>query len=184
MNNHLGGVYYKDKISSIIQEHIGPKEKVLEVCCGCAIISKTILENNLAQDVTLSDIQDLSQEHDNFIQSDGLQNITDKYELIICSPPWYNLSSPPCGMLSEMPPILWQDINWKFHRQFYKEVSNNLIETGSLLITNCFDSRRPEEWVDMCNLTLKSTFIFESHTLKNNSVYPRNYILWWQKDKL
>lgn len=184
MNNHLGGLYYKDKISAIIREHIGPKEKVLEVCCGCGIIGKTVLENNLAQDVTFTDIQDLSHEHSNFIQSDGVQNVTGKYELIICSPPWYNLISPPVEYLSKMPPILWQDIDWKFHRQFYKDVHNNLANNGSLLVTNSFDSRHPEEWTDMCSLYLKHVFINESQVMSNDMVYPRNYILWWQKATL
>ena len=183
MDNLLGGMYYKDKICSIVEDHIGPKENILEVCCGCGVIGKAILQNDLAQNVTFSDIQDLSHDHINFIQSDGLQSITDKYELIICSPPWYNSELPPAAILNHMAPVLWQDKDWKFHKQFYKDVTNNLTDNGSVLITNCFDSRKPSEWKDMCSLTLRDIFIYDSHILRNKTIYPRNYVLWWQNDK-
>ena len=180
MNNHLGGVYYKDKISNIVKQHITSKRSVLEICAGCGIIGKTLLEQNLVQNITFSDIQDLSHIHDNFIQSDGLSNITEQYDLIICSPPWYNSIKAPTKFLSNIDPIYWQDLNWKFHTNLYQNISNHLNPNGSLLITNCFEARSPESWKKMSNLTLEHTFINESHILPNGDNYPRNYILWWR----
>ena len=63
-NSHLGGIYYKDRIVTIVRENIGNKKKALEVCCGCGIIGKTLLKSSLVETITFSDIQDLSKEHE------------------------------------------------------------------------------------------------------------------------
>ena len=175
-DSHLGGIYYKDKIATIVRENISSKKKALEACCGCGIIGKTLLESSLVETMTFSDIQDLSKEHEDFIQSDGLDNISEKYDLVVCSPPWYNSEEPPSQFLSKKPSILWKDLDWQFHKKFYKKIIDILAEDGSLLMTSCFGARQPEEWVDMCDLKIKKVFINESPI---GDTYPSNYILWW-----
>ena len=128
--------------------------------------------------MTFSDIQDLSKEHENFIQSDGLDNVSEKYDLVVCSPPWYNSEEPPGPFLAGKPSILWKDLDWHFHKKFYKKIIDNLAQDGSLLVTGCFKSRQPEEWMDMCDLKLKKTFINETPI---DGTYPSNYILWWTR---
>jgi methylase of polypeptide subunit release factors len=176
MKNQLGGIYYKDKIVNIVRENIGNKKKALEVCCGCGIIGKTLLESSLVETMTFSDIQDLSKEYDDFIQSDALDNVSEKYDLVVCSPPWYNSEEAPSEYLSKQPSILWRDLDWQFHKKFYKKIIDILAEDGSLLMTSCFGARQPEEWVDMCNLKIKKVFINQSPI---GDTYPSNYILWW-----
>lgn len=182
MNYHLGGVYYKDKISNIVKQYISSKSSTLEICAGCGIIGKTLLDQNLIESITFSDIQDLSHIHNNFIQSDGLKNIKNKYDLIICSPPWYNLKDPPTKFLSNIDPIYWQDLNWKFHTEFYNQVKYNLKPNGSLLTTNTHESKDPREWNDLCPLKQQAIFEFESHKLPNGDLYPKNYIIWWTRE--
>ena len=180
MKNLLGGIYYKDKIVNIVRENIGNKKKALEVCCGCGIIGKTLLESSLVETMTFSDIQDLSKEYDDFIQSDALDNISEKYDLVVCSPPWYNSEEAPSEYLSKQPSILWRDLDWHFHKKFYKKIIDILAEDGSLLMTSCFGARQPEEWVDMCDLKIKKVFINKSQINEaTGNPYPSNYILWW-----
>lgn len=179
MNHHLGGIYYKDKISDIVKNKIGPINSTLEICAGCGIIGQTLQNNNLTNKLTYSDVQDLSHIHENFILSDGLTNISDTYNLVICSPPWYNKVKAPTKFLENIKPIYWQDLNWKFHTNFYENIHNHIKPNGHLLITGSYDEHINTSWHNICKLNLNHTFIFNPHTMITGELYPKNYISWW-----
>lgn len=183
---HLGGHYYKDKILGIIQNTKGPKNSILEMCCGSGIISKHLSDHLPHTTFTCADIFDYSNyiNHCKFIQSNGFTNINNTYDIIICSPPWYNRDYVD-NIHPDLHPRLWQDKNWEFHRSFYKKLPDYLNSNGRAYITNTHDSQAPEFWKSMCPLTLNEIYTFPEKQILGKGFYKdkirySNYILEWE----
>ena len=172
----LGGEYYAPKLCNILKGREFPS--AIEVCCGVGLIGKELKKNKIVNHIWYSDIVDMSNYCDNFILSDALESISCKFDLIICCPPWYNVRNSPKG-LEQRGRILWQDMDWEFHQRFYQKLPSILKTDGVALVTGAYESRKPNEWLDMCKLQIVNVYDF---TEPRGSVeYPENYIIEWAR---
>jgi len=181
----LGAGYFTQRFLEIIKYEMGNKGKALECCSGIGIIGLTLLKNNLCDSVDFCDIDPrmntfikIVGEENNikanykFVLSDALDQVHDKYDLIICSPPWYNKDSAK-GVAEHVDKKLWQDKDWKFHKKFYQSVENKLKNRGDLLISNSYDSVHPDFWNNFTSLKRKKIFTFKEES----------YIIWWRNEE-
>ena len=170
----LGGDYYDRKISNILKDR-EPLPNAIEVCCGVGLIGKALKEDGIVDNMWYSDIVDMSAHCNSFILSDALESIEHMFDLIVCSPPWYNSKTPP-KPLEKIDSILWQDLDWKFHKNFYNKLPSVLNKGGAALVTGDA-SNNPESWLDMCQLKIKDIYHFTDP--RDSVEYPKNYIIEW-----
>lgn len=183
----LGGEYYQEKIHTLIKKYKGSPNSpsILELCSGSGPISKYLSENLLSPKITCADIYDYSSyiKHADFLVSDAFSNVSDTYDVIVCSPPWFNKDYVD-NIHPDLDPRMWQDLNWKFHKSFYNHLAEHLNPKGIALVTNTYKSQHPDFWKSMCSLELLEIASYPAEILNcggfyENKIRDENYILAW-----
>lgn len=137
-NRDGGGSVIDALVYNYLETTIAKPKKVLELCAGPAFMGKKLYENNFCDELHVSDINRYVLPDDDFIKtiiSDGFDAIKDKYDLIVCNPPWF------CHNVffysKHVDPQLTVDAKWRLHKKIYGQASQYLNDGGHILMIEC-----------------------------------------------
>jgi len=134
----FGGVYKTSADTELMAKtaKINSNQSFLEVGCGAGVVS--IILSKSAKSGIGTDINELAVRNSEFnarrykiknvkfIKSDLFENIHDKFDVIICNPPYNNLPAN-----DDVDKMFW-DANNEMKRRFFEEVGNHLNDNGCI----------------------------------------------------
>ena len=175
MDNEFGGggELIKHFLVDELSERVGKQEKVLELCAGPGFIGLHMLETGFCEEIHLSDFNMHALPKGTkakTIVSDGFKNISEKYDLIVCNPPWFDHKTyffeieRPTGRSL----LLFTDEKWRLHKHIFITASEYLNEGGYLVLNDCKFSTHPENFGNLWkNLELIESFNYSNITQPN-----------------
>ena len=169
-------------------------DTAFEWCAGPAWIGMWLLENGICETLVTGDINEKSvnfvkksaNKHDYNVRayhSDNLHQIpeSEKFDLVIANPPNYcdiQRSHPMGFMRDDLRP---SDVDWKIHKDFYKNIGKHLNEDAVMFITEVepyskevyflnklYDKRQETPIKEFCSMT-------KSNNLKIINKIPYNF---------
>lgn len=150
----FGGVYKTSTDTELMIEtvKINSNQSFLEIGCGVGIVS--IILGKSAQSGVGTDINELAVKNSKFnaerhnvknvqfIKSDLFENIDDKFDVIVCNPPYNNLTAN-----DDIDKMYW-DTNNEMKERFFNEVGKYLNNNGVIYFG----------WANFSNLDLNLPF--------------------------
>jgi len=142
-----GGSGYGQDYISFLQQNFGPQHRVFEWCAGPGFIGFSILAHGLCDSLCLADVNPAAveacritvrenglEDRVTIYESEGLLQIpeSEQWDLVVGNPPHSGSDQKIESILK--PVIVYQDIDWKIHRQFYLNIANHLGPGGQIVI--------------------------------------------------
>lgn len=142
-----GGSGYGQDYIPFIQSHYPRQNRVFEWCAGPGFIGFSILAHDLCDTLCLADVNPAAveaarqtiaanglEDRVTVYQSDGLADIpaTERWDLVVANPP-HSGTDEKIERINRTT-LVYQDVDWKLHRDFYGNVGRFLAPGGELLI--------------------------------------------------
>jgi methylase of polypeptide subunit release factors len=165
-----GGALIKNFLVDELSERLGKQEKVLELCSGPGFIGLHMLETGFCEEIHLSDVNVYALPKNTkakTIHSDGLKNISEKYDLIVCNPPWFDHKTYffDIEIPSDRSSLIFTDEKWRLHKHIFSTASEHLNDGGYLVLLDCKFSTHPENFGNFWkNLELIESFNYSNIT--------------------
>ena len=139
-----------EEFIEIIANKLNGNEKILDLCSGSGVIGLALKNKYKNLDMTLSDIDDeaimqikknarLNNLKVKIIKSDLFENIKEKYDVIICNPPYINENMQLDNSVLDYEPhhaLFAIDDGLYFYKKIIKELKNYLNDSNSWF---CFE---------------------------------------------
>ena len=146
-----GGAGYGQDFVHFVRANFPRQRRVFEWCGGAGFIGFSLLSHDLCDTLCLADINPAAveachatiaanglQERVSVYQSDCLKGIPheEQWDLVVANPPHSGTDE----TIPEIrrPRIIYQDVGWKLHEEFYRNVGRFLSPQGQLLIQENF----------------------------------------------
>ncbi|WP_029905396.1 peptide chain release factor N(5)-glutamine methyltransferase [Mycoplasmopsis opalescens] len=157
----------EELVDLVLRNYIKDNSKVLDLCCGSGFIGIALAKNNPSLEVTFSDISEeaIQQTKENIrenlinenkikiIQNDLFTGLNEKYDLIICNPPYVDENELDIDFrsLSFEPynAIFAPDNGWYFYNKILQEYRKHLNPGGKLILE--INPQHIEKWQNIKN---------------------------------
>lgn len=141
-----GGARFGQDYLTFIPSHVGKVGSALEWCSGPGFIGFSLLAAGICEKLTLIDVNPAATaacretvernclaDRVRIYDSDCMDGLPqgDIYDLVVANPPHCPHSAPSPGGHSK---LIYNDIGWRVHRKFYRQVPEYLAADGRVII--------------------------------------------------
>lgn len=189
-----GGARFGQDYLHFLPGHLGAVDRLLEWCAGPGFIGFSLLAAGLCSELTLLDTNPVAVAAcRETVRRNGLGGVVRVYEadtldavgpasafdLVVANPPHCPDPTPSPG---GHPRLIYNDVGWRTHREFYRQVPGHLSDGGRVLIQedasqSSVDDFRP--MIEQAGLELSGSFpcawAREHYPPRGTTLYPEYY---------
>ena len=153
-----GGRTFGRDFVPVVGHPFGRVGRLCEMCCGAGYIGFSLLAAEKCDELVLSDINPAAieavretiringlEDRVTVYQSDALASIPDgeEWDLVVSNPPHFPME------VTGGPNLLFDDVGWRMHRDFFNDVGDHLAPAGSILFQENSLGGEPEVFLPL-----------------------------------
>lgn len=189
-----GGARFGQDYVHFLPAHTGKVEHVLEWCAGPGFIGFSLLAAGLCNKLTLIDVNPAAVAAcDRTVRGNGLEDVVQVrhsdslaalpegvlYDLVVANPPHCPDPTPSPGGHTQ---LIYNDIGWQTHRNFYREVPRHLADDGRVILQEDASQSSADDFqpmIEEAGLRLTGAFpcewAKEHYPPRGTRMYPEYY---------
>jgi methylase of polypeptide subunit release factors len=155
-----GGQRYGQDYLRLLSLQVGKVDRIFEWCAGAGFIGFSLLARGSCETLCLADVNEEAvdacrntiernglQDRVDVYLSDGLQEIptSESWDLVVGNPPHSGTDE----QLAWAPELIYMDVDWKVHRDFYANVGQFLSQDSQVIIQENKDRSSVEDFEHM-----------------------------------